>query len=207
MPESLHDALVEALAAQARAAKVGDPTAEGTQIGPLQNVRQYERVIELTREALDAGATAVVGGGPREGKGYFFEPTILTGVTDDLRVVAEEQFGPVLPILPYSSVAEAVQRANGTPYGLSASVWTSDRERAAALTQELDVQTVHVNAHLIGGERIPFGGVKSSGVGVANGRDGLLGYTEPFVVNEAREWAGLELPAALEGLEVEAAAS
>ena len=199
--ESLHDDLVEALAELARSVKMGDPTADGTQLGPINNARQYERVKELTQEALDAGATAVAGGRAREGKGYFFEPTILTDVTDDLRVVAEEQFGPVLPVLPYSTVDEAIGRANDGPYGISASVWSPDRERALAVADELDVQSVYLNAHLLGGERVPYGGFKSSGVGVANGLAGLLGYTEPRVISEARTWAGVELPTALQGLE------
>jgi acyl-CoA reductase-like NAD-dependent aldehyde dehydrogenase len=187
-PDALFGDVVDALAEQARAAK----------IGPINNRPQYERVIELTADAIAAGATAVTGGGPVGGPGYFFEPTILTGVGDGVRVVDEEQFGPVLPVMAYSSLDDAIASANRTHFGLAASVWSRDEQRAAEVGERLDTGTVGINSHLIGGERIPYGGVKHSGIGAANGLEGMREYTFPRVVSTARGWGGIELPDALE---------
>jgi acyl-CoA reductase-like NAD-dependent aldehyde dehydrogenase len=203
-PASLYDEVVEALAEQARGIVVGPGTAEGVHLGPLNNRPQWERVSELTRDALASGASAATGGEALPGPGYFFAPTILRHISDGVRVVDEEQFGPVLPVIRYDGVEDAVRRANATHFGLSASVWGGNDERAAAVADRLEAGTVGINSHMIGGERICSGGVKWSGIGVVNGREGLLGYTVPRVVNRARAWQGVELPAALEATGAEA---
>src|SRR5947207_3263227 len=126
VPEALYDDVVEAMATQARSQKVGDGTDPDTQLGPINNKPQYERVSELVADAIKGGARAAAGGKPIDGPGYFYEPTILADVTDGTRIVDEEQFGPALPIIPYRDVDDAVERANATHFGLSGSVWSAD---------------------------------------------------------------------------------
>lgn len=184
--EQLHDELVEALAERARAARVGAGSEEGVELGPLNNRPQFERVAELVGDALAGGATAVAGGAALERQGFFFAPTILTGLADDARIVAEEQFGPVLPVVPVDSAAEAIVRANDTSFGLCGSVWSSDVERARAVAAQLDCGTAWVNVHGAVGPHQPFGGWKWSGVGVAHGHEGLASFGELQVLQTAR---------------------
>ncbi|NUR85319.1 MAG: aldehyde dehydrogenase family protein [Nonomuraea sp.] len=186
VPERLYDDVVEALAVQAGQARVGDGMAEGVQYGPINNRPQYERVGELVADALAHGARAAAGGRPMDGPGYFFEPTILAGVSDGTRIVDEEQFGPALPVVSYRDLDEAVERANGTPFGLSGSVWGADADRAAEVAGRLECGTAWVNTHLALSPAQPFGGFKWSGVGVENGTWGLLGFTEIQVIHRAR---------------------
>jgi len=186
VPERLHDDLVEALAAKARAAKVGDGMAEGTDIGPINNKPQLERVTELVSDALRNGATAVAGGGPLDRPGYFFAPTVLTGVSDGTRIVDEEQFGPALPVIPYRDVDDALARANATTFGLGGSVWSADPDRAADVAERLETGTAWINTHAALAPHQPFGGAKWSGIGVENGSWGLLGYTEIQVVHRSK---------------------
>lgn len=186
VPESLHDEVVDALAARVSAARVGDGMDPETEIGPIQNQPQHERVSELVAEALDGGAQAATGGGPVDGPGYFFQPTVLTGATEGSRIVDEEQFGPALPVIPYRDVDDAVARANGTMYGLSGSVWSSDVERAGAVADRLECGTAWVNAHVQLGPHQPFGGFKWSGMGVENGPWGLAAFTEVQVQYRAK---------------------
>jgi len=186
VPEALHDDVVEALAARVSAAKVGDGMDPDTEIGPINNKPQFDRVSELVSEALDGGATAVAGGAPVDGPGYFFQPTVIAGATEGTRLVDEEQFGPALPVIPYRDVDDAVARANGTMYGLSGSVWSGDVEKAAAVAERLEVGTAWVNAHVALGPHQPFGGFKWSGIGVENGPWGLAGFTEIQVQYRAK---------------------
>ena len=179
--------LVEALAAVARGVKVGDGMQPDVQLGPVNNRPQFERVVELIDDAKRAGAQVVTGGGARAGQGYFVEPTLVTGVAEGVRLVDEEQFGPALPILTYRDVDEAVARANGTPYGLSGSVWSADPARAAEVAGRLECGTAWVNQHLAIVPHAPFGGAKWSGVGVENGPWGLLGFTELQTVHIAKQ--------------------
>jgi len=186
VPERLHDDLVDALAAKARAAKVGDGMAEGTDLGPINNKPQFERVSELVSDALSNGATAVAGGGPLDRPGYFFAPTVLTGVSDGTRIVDEEQFGPALPVIPYRDVDDALARANATTFGLGGSVWSADPDRAADVAERLETGTAWINTHAALAPHQPFGGAKWSGIGVENGSWGLLGYTEIQVVHRSK---------------------
>ena len=186
VPERLHDDLVDALAAKARAAKVDDGMAEGTDLGPINNKPQFERVSELVSDALRNGATAVAGGGPLDRPGYFFAPTVLTGVSDGTRIVDEEQFGPALPVIPYRDVDDALARANATTFGLGGSVWSADPDRAGDVAERLETGTAWVNTHAALAPHQPFGGAKWSGIGVENGSWGLLGYTEIQVVHRSK---------------------
>ncbi|RFU38614.1 aldehyde dehydrogenase family protein, partial [Actinomadura logoneensis] len=185
-PESIYDDVVEALAARARAAKVGDGTAEGVEYGPINNRPQFERVSELVADAIAGGAKAAAGGRAMDRPGYFFEPTVLAGAEDGTRIVDEEQFGPALPVVAYRDLDEAVARANGTHFGLSGSVWGGDADRAAEVAGRLECGTAWVNTHLALAPHQPFGGFKWSGVGVENGPWGLHGFTELQVVHRAR---------------------
>ncbi|MFE2429314.1 aldehyde dehydrogenase family protein [Streptomyces sp. NPDC059373] len=187
VPERLYDDIVEALAARARSVRVGAGTEKGVQLGPIQNLPQFERVKGLVKDALDGGARAAAGGRPVDRDGYFFEPTILTGAAEGTRIVDEEQFGPAVPVIPYRDLDDAVARANDTTYGLSGSVWSPDVERAAQVASRLDAGTVFVNDHLALGPHLPFGGSKWSGVGVENGPWGLAEFTELQVVYRNRK--------------------
>jgi acyl-CoA reductase-like NAD-dependent aldehyde dehydrogenase len=185
-PESIYKPLVEELAVLARDVKVGNGLEDGTQIGPLNNRPQFERVTELVEDARKHGAHVVTGGGPVGNGGYFYAPTIVADVADGTRLVDEEQFGPALPVIPYKDVADAIERANQTHFGLSGSVWSSDPARAAEVAGELECGTAWVNQHLAILPNLPFGGAKWSGIGVENGPWGLLGFTELQTINIAK---------------------
>jgi len=186
VPDRLHDELVEALVARASAVKVGDGHEEGTQIGPLVNRTQLERVSGLVQDAVNHGARVAVGGDVMRQPGYFFEPTILTEIDDSARIVSEEQFGPALPILRYRDLGDALRRANDSHFGLGASIWTSDPDRGAAIADSLDSGTVWINTHqdAIAGQ--PCAGFKWSGIGVEGGPWGLISFTEVQAIHVAR---------------------
>ncbi|QNP62068.1 aldehyde dehydrogenase family protein [Streptomyces genisteinicus] len=182
-PARLHAQVVEALAHRARTAVVGPGLDEATRIGPVGNAAQLSRVERVTRRALAAGARAAAGGHRLDGPGHFFAPTILTGVPPDEPVVTGEQFGPVLPVLPYRDLDEAVDAANATGFGLGGSVWGTDLDRAAATADRLDCGTAWINHHAELSLAQPFAGAGASGVGVAGGPWGLYGNLRPFVVH------------------------
>lgn len=186
VPDRLHDELVEALVARASAAKVGDGHNEGTQIGPLVNERQRERVSDLVKDAVDHGAHVAAGGDIMDQPGYFYEPTILTDIDDSVGIVSEEQFGPALPILRYRDIADALRRANDSHFGLGASIWTSDPDRAAAFADSLDSGTVWINTHQDAVAGQPCAGFKWSGIGVEGGPWGLTSFTEVQAIYVAR---------------------
>ena len=178
VPESMYDEVVDALVERARDVNVGEGTQPGVKLGPINNAPQFARVKELVAEALAKGATASIGGKAMDRDGYFFEPTILSGLSDGVRIVDEEQFGPALPVVSYRTVEDAVERANATNFGLSGSVWGSDVARASSIAQRLECGTAWVNTHLALSPYQPFGGFKWSGVGVENGPWGLAEFSE-----------------------------
>ena len=155
----------------------------GVELGPVQNRPQFERVLALIEDALARGGHALAGGVALDRPGYFIAPTIITGVAEGTRLVDEEQFGPVLPLLAFAEVGEAVTRANATRFGLGASVWSGNPERAADIARRLVAGTVWVNAHGGSTPEIPFGGFKESGVGRGMGLMGLKSYAEPRVLH------------------------
>ncbi|WP_049566591.1 aldehyde dehydrogenase family protein [Streptomyces sp. SBT349] len=186
-PARLHAEVVEALAQRARTVAVGPGLDPDTRLGPVGNAPQLARVERVAKQALAGGARAATGGHRLERPGYFFAPTILTDVPPGSPVVTEEQFGPVLPVLPYRSLDEAVDAANGTAFGLGGSVWGTDLDRAEAVADRLECGTAWINHHAELSLAQPFAGVKSSGVGVAGGPWGLYGNLRPFVVHRPRE--------------------
>ncbi|MEO5873839.1 MAG: aldehyde dehydrogenase family protein, partial [Streptosporangiaceae bacterium] len=129
---------------------------------------------------------AAAGGHAIDGPGYFFEPTILTDLADGFRIVDEEQFGPALPVVRYTSVEEVVEQANGSHFGLSGSVWGTDTDRAADVAEQLECGTAWVNTHLALQPDQPFGGCKWSGIGTENGVWGLEGFTDVKVIHRSR---------------------
>ena len=182
-PDDRYEQVVQAFADAAAAIVVGPPSEPGAQLGPLSTRPQFERVQGLTEDAVRRGARVAAGGHPGPGPGFFFEPTVLADLDDSVPVVAEEQFGPVLPILRYATVDEAVERANDTRYGLCGSAWGADEERATAVAERLECGTTFVNTHAELPPPIPFGGSKWSGLGHENGVEGLLAFTESQVVH------------------------
>jgi acyl-CoA reductase-like NAD-dependent aldehyde dehydrogenase len=186
LPAPRYDDFAAAFAAGADSITVGAPADPATQMGPLTTKPQFERVSELVADAIGSGARVLAGGRRSGGDGYFFQPTVLAGLAEGVRIVDEEQFGPAIPLLSYDSVAEAVDRANSTRYGLSGSVWSADADRAAEVAGELECGTVWINTHAVLPPHVPFSGAKMSGLGVANGVDGLISFTEQQVVHRVR---------------------
>ena len=177
-PKAIYGQLVDALADRARSARLGNGRDPGIEIGPLCNPAQRDRISELVGDARKSGIQVAVGGTVADGPGYFYQPTVLAGLDGNERIVVEEQFGPALPIIEYSDVAEAIAQANDSHYGLGASVWTSDFSRGRALAPKVESGTVWVNTHQSGIPGQPFGGLKWSGIGVEGGPWGMLAYTE-----------------------------
>lgn len=176
---SVYEALVGELAQHAKRAVVGDGLDPQVTLGPVSTRPQFERVLGLLREAQASGGEFVAGEpAALDRPGYFIRPAIVTGLHDEARLVAEEQFGPVLPVLPFDEVDEVVARANGTPYGLSASIWSSKLAAARGLAPRIDAGTVWLNQHLSVLPILPTAGVKQSGLGSENGPWGLENYLQ-----------------------------
>jgi acyl-CoA reductase-like NAD-dependent aldehyde dehydrogenase len=175
--EAIYGEFAAALVDYARGVVVGDGAQPGTGLGPIQNRPQYERVKDLIADARRNGVRFLAGGDIPEGKGYFVPVTILDNPPDAARSVVEEAFGPVLPLLRYRDVDEVVRRANDTDYGLGGSVWSRDLSLARSIARRLETGTVWINHIHAMSPDVPFGGRKQSGLGVENGQDGLLEYT------------------------------
>ncbi len=170
--------VVEALANIAANMKVGAGIQADTQLGPLVSAVQQQRVMGYIQSGFDEGARAVVGGEAGEGGGYFVKPTVLVDTRDDMKVVREEIFGPVVVAMPYDDLDEVARRANDTPYGLAASIWSNDLSRVHKLIPKIKAGTVWINCHTVLDSAMPFGGYKQSGLGRELGRAVLEHYTE-----------------------------
>jgi acyl-CoA reductase-like NAD-dependent aldehyde dehydrogenase len=183
VPDSLYEQVCEALLAFAGGVTVGDGLDEKTMLGPLQNQMQFDKVRGLVEDAKTRGARILCGGDAPDGPGYFYPVTLVADVTDGMPIVDQEQFGPVLPIIRYSDVDDAVARANASENGLGGSVWSADPARAKAVGARLECGSVWLNNHGMVKPNAPFGGVKSSGIGVEFGQQGLEEYTSIQVVH------------------------
>jgi succinate-semialdehyde dehydrogenase/glutarate-semialdehyde dehydrogenase len=175
---SVADEFASKLAEKMGSLKVGRGTEEGVDVGPLIDQSQREKVDELVRDALGHGATAVVGGHSRDGAGYFYDPTVLTDVSDDATLLREEIFGPVAPVKGFSDEDEAIAAANDTEYGLVAYVYTSDLKRALRVCERLETGMVGLNQGMVSNPAAPFGGIKQSGFGREGGVEGIEEYLE-----------------------------
>jgi succinate-semialdehyde dehydrogenase/glutarate-semialdehyde dehydrogenase len=169
--DTIQPAFADHLADGIRKLRVGDPMSDQTQVGPLVDQQGLEKVAAHVQDATAKGAIAVVGGNKRDG--LFFDPTLLVGVKKGMRILEEETFGPVAPIVGFSDEAEIIRAANATPYGLAAYVWTKDLGRAFRIAEALEYGIVGVNDGLPAVPHAPFGGVKFSGIGREGGPWGL----------------------------------
>jgi acyl-CoA reductase-like NAD-dependent aldehyde dehydrogenase len=183
--DSVYDGFCDELGKLARETVVGDGLEPGTQMGPIQNKAQFEKVKGYIEDGRQNG-TIVAGGEVVEREGFFIRPTIVRDIPDGARLVREEQFGPVLPVLRYSDIDAVIARANDTEFGLGGSVWSSDRDRAFGVAARIDSGTVWVNQHLDLGPDTPFAGVKQSGFGAELGREGLEEFTQATIINMAK---------------------
>ena len=187
--DDVHDAVCRELVKFARKMPMGTGTDPDSVLGPVQNLRQYRKVAELTRDAKRKG-TVLLGGKPRKNLkknlrksgGYFFPVTIITDLENGDRLVDEEQFGPVLPVVRFSDSEEAIEMANDNPSGLGGSVWSRDIALATKVAHRMECGSVWINKHGMIQPNAPFGGVKSSGIGVEFGEEGLTEYTDVQVL-------------------------
>jgi (Z)-2-((N-methylformamido)methylene)-5-hydroxybutyrolactone dehydrogenase len=180
--QSIHDQFVDRLLALARTAKMGNPMEFTTQVGPITNKPQLEKVLKYIDIAKTEGATPLIGGrrasSPECGDGWFVEPTIFGGVNNAMRIAQEEVFGPVLSIIPFQDEEEAIAIGNDVVYGLAAGVWTQNMRRALLMADRLRAGTVWVNTYRAVSYLSPFGGYKRSGIGRENGQEMLKEYLQ-----------------------------
>lgn len=181
----IYDAFVEKFTAAMSALVVGDPMADGTDVGPLATESGRRDLVELVEDALAKGAVATTGGVTPDGPGWFYPPTVITGVTKDMRLYAEEAFGPAATVFRVNSVEEALFIANDTTFGLSSAVWTQDADEEARIVAGLDAGAVFVNGMSISYPEVPFGGIKDSGVGRELSIEGIREF-----VNAKSVWKG-----------------
>ncbi|MBX7493924.1 aldehyde dehydrogenase family protein [Qipengyuania sp. 1NDW9] len=186
--EDIYDDLSKAIAEYAKTVVVGDGSQQGTGVGPIQNKKQFDRVCELIQDAKDNGYQFLTGGDvDPSGTGYYVPITILDNPPEDARIVAEEQFGPVMPLMKFGSVEEAIERANNSEYGLAGAVWTKDTDKGVEIAEQLETGTVWINEFLHISPLAPFGGHKQSGIGAEYGIDGLKEFTYPQVITVKRD--------------------
>src|SRR5690606_2421979 len=174
--------VVEEFTARLAAAMSAYPVGRGTdpevKLGPLVDAATRDKVDELVRGAVEDGAKVVTGGNRIGGSGYFYEPTVVTDVPTHARILQEEIFGPVAPVVPFDSEREAIELANATPFGLIAYAYTRDLNRGLRLAEELEVGMFGLNAGVISNPAAPFGGTKQSGLGREGGAEGIEEYLE-----------------------------
>lgn len=183
--ESIYDAMCDEFVKLADNWVVGDGLEQGTQMGPLQNKAQFEKVMGFLDSAKKDGKV-IAGGGRKGDKGYFIQPTVVRDIAEGSQLVDEEQFGPVMPVIKYSDPKDAVARANASIYGLGGSIWSKDGERAWGLAEDMESGSVWINKHADLRPDLPFGGSKFSGIGSELGEEGLKEFTQVQVLNMAR---------------------
>jgi succinate-semialdehyde dehydrogenase/glutarate-semialdehyde dehydrogenase len=172
----IYDEFSTRLATVVQGLRVGDPMDAGTHVGPLVDQHGHDKVSAHVQDALARGARALVGGAPRDG--LFYDPTVLVDVAPGMRILQEETFGPIAPLVRFTSDADAVAQANGTPFGLAAYLWTRDLTRAFRVSEALDFGIVGVNDGVPSTPQAPFGGVKASGLGREGGKWGIEEYLD-----------------------------
>lgn len=182
--DKVYDALAAALAKIATNIAVGDGAQQGIMLGPIQNRPQFERVKALIADSRAAGHHFLTGGEIENSRGYFIRPTIIDNPPESSAVVQEEAFGPVVPLIRYNNLDDAIAKANASEFGLAGSVWSSDPDRAQAVAAQLDTGTVWINSAQNLTPFAPFAGAKQSGLGVEGGVDGLLEFTTPQTIHQ-----------------------
>jgi acyl-CoA reductase-like NAD-dependent aldehyde dehydrogenase len=183
--ENIYDEVCDEMAIIANNTIVGDGLEQGTNLGPLQNKMQYDKVQEIIEDAKKHG-TVIAGGDRVEGAGYFIRPTLVRDIKEGSRLVDEEQFGPVLPIIKFNDYQDVVNKANASDYGLGGSVWAKDLDKAYALADKMEAGTIWINKHAELDPGIPFGGSKQSGLGSELGEEGLEEFTQLKIINMAK---------------------
>lgn len=180
--KSIHDEFVDRLVAVAKTAKIGDPMSLDTHVGPVTTPPQFKKVMDYLEIAKAEGAKCILGGKAYTGKGakgsQFVEPTVFTGVSNEMRIAQEEVFGPVLSVIPFADEADALRIGNNINFGLAAGVWTSDIGRAIRMSEGLRAGTVWVNTYRVVSYMTPFGGYKRSGLGRENGQQAIMAYLQ-----------------------------
>ncbi|MCP1469159.1 acyl-CoA reductase-like NAD-dependent aldehyde dehydrogenase [Sphingobium sp. OAS761] len=185
VPNAMLDDIGERLAALASATVLGDGLEPGTKMGPIQNKMQFDKLQDLMAATQSEG-TVLTGGARLNRPGYFIQPAIVRDLADDARLVTEEQFGPLVPLLSYDTIEDVIARANASDYGLGGTVWGKDLDKAAAVARGIETGTVWINKHLDLRFDVPFGGVKQSGLGREQGQAGLKEFVDARIVNMAR---------------------
>lgn len=180
--DGVYDRIADGLARLAGAAKVGSGLEEGVEFGPVQNRVLFDKLTDLLEEARGQG-TVLAGGTLGNGPGYVFPLTVIGDMQDGQRLVDEEQFGPILPVIRFSDPEEVLKRSGQTGFGLGASVWSGDAARARAMAERIDAGTVWINKHSDLAPHIPFGGARQSGIGVEFGQEGLAEFTQLRVIS------------------------
>lgn len=181
--DDIYDELRDEMVAYAKTVKMGDGSQQGVQLGPIQNRMQYEKVKDLLADARATGCNAVLGGDVPEGQGFFIPVTIYDNPPEDSRVVKEEAFGPVLPLMRFTDIDDVVARANDTDMGLAASVWSSDWQKAKEIGERIEAGVIWINEIHTFSPFASFGGHKQSGIGVTNAHEGLAEFTNLQTVN------------------------
>ncbi len=182
--EDIYDSVCDALVEVASQMPMGVGLDENNVLGPLQNRAQFDIVASLVQQAKDAGARILLGGNPEAGQpGFFYPTTLVADIDNGNPLVAQEQFGPALPIIKYSNLDEAIEMANGLEVGLGASVWASDKDAAREVAARIQAGTVWINKHGAVDPRVPFGGAKQSGYGLEFGAEGLKHLGQPQVIS------------------------
>jgi succinate-semialdehyde dehydrogenase/glutarate-semialdehyde dehydrogenase len=176
--DSIADQFAEKLAERLGSMKVGRGTEDGVEVGPLIDDNQRSKVAELVQDAVKLGAKPLVGGHALDGSGYFYEPTVLTDVPDDARLLREEIFGPIAPVKGFRDEDEAIAAANDTEFGLVAYLYTSDVKRALRVSERLETGMIGLNQGIVSNAAAPFGGIKHSGFGREGGPEGIEEYLE-----------------------------
>ena len=182
--EKVYDAFTDRFVQVAKSIKVGNGLEAGIEMGPVASKKRFDSAMSFVQDAVEKGAKLLAGGGamPGQNRGFFFAPTVLGDVPENARIMSEEPFAPVAPLVPFSDVGETIRKANSLPYGLAAYLFTKDLKRATETAEQLEAGMVGVNDVLISTAEAPFGGVKQSGVGREGGSFGIKDYLEPHYI-------------------------
>lgn len=185
MHEDIYDVFLAAFVKFVESLKTGGSVDSEAAIGPVQNSMQYSKLLDMYSQISTQGWKVAHGGEPPSSEtssGFFLQPTVIDNPPEDSRLVVEEQFGPIVPLLKWSNEEDVLRRANASLMGLGGSVWSKDVKRAERLARRLEAGTVWVNSHFEVGPQVGFGGHKNSGIGVESGLDGLKGWCNPQAV-------------------------